>query len=184
MRVIPRFVKFVFGTVLDMATQEFSFDIVSRADAMEVKNAINQATKELDGRYDFRGSNASIELKEEKGAQEVHLVAEDEFRMEQLRDIVLNKLIKRGIELKMVEQGSVEPGAGVSVKQTLKFKNGLAQDHAKALVKQIKDSVKVNAQIQGDQVRVSSKSKDDLQKVMGFVKGLDLPYSVLFENLR
>ncbi|MFX4520399.1 DUF520 family protein, partial [Acinetobacter baumannii] len=83
--------------------------------------------------------------------------------MDQLRDIVINKLIKRNIELKMVEQGKVEPGAGVSVKQSIKFKAGLAQDEAKALVKQIKDSVKVNAQIQGDQVRVSSKSKDDLQ---------------------
>ncbi|MFX8285724.1 DUF520 family protein, partial [Acinetobacter baumannii] len=85
---------------------------------------------------------------------------------------------------KMVEQGKVEPGAGVSVKQSIKFKAGLAQDEAKALVKQIKDSVKVNAQIQGDQVRVSSKSKDDLQKVMQFVKKLDLPYSVEFINLR
>lgn len=163
-----------------MANQEFSFDIASRADMNEVKNAVNQAQKELENRYDFRGSAAEIELDKD----EVKLVAEDEFKMDQLRDIVITKLIKRNIELKMVEQGKIEPGAGVSVKQSLKFKAGLAQDEAKALVKQIKDSVKVNAQIQGDQVRVSSKSKDDLQKVMQFVKKLDLPYSVEFINLR
>ena len=147
---------------------------------MELKNAVNQAQKELEGRFDFRGSIASIELT----GEEVQLLAEDEFRMEQLRDIVLNRLIKRGIELKMVEQGKVEPGAGISVKQTLKFKKGLTQDEAKPLVKQIKDATKVNAQIQGEQVRVSSKSKDDLQKVIQFVKKLDLPYTVEFVNMR
>ena len=94
-----------------MAVQEYSFDVVSKADEMEVKNAVSQAKKELDGRYDFRGSIASIELEK----NEVHLVAEDDFRMEQLRDIVISKLLKRNIELKMVEQGAIEPGAGVSV---------------------------------------------------------------------
>jgi cyclic-di-GMP-binding protein len=164
-----------------MATQEYSFDIVSRADTMEVKNALNQATKELDGRYDFRGSNASIELTEDN---KVDMVAEDDFRMEQLRDIVTSKLIKRGIDLKMVEIGKIEPGAGVSVKQQITFKNGIEQNEAKALVKKIKDSVKVNAQIQGDQIRVSSKSKDDLQKVITFVKSQELSFVVDFINMR
>lgn len=164
-----------------MATQEFSFDIVSKADMAEVKNAVNQASKELENRYDFRGSMASIALEKD----DVDLVADDEFRMEQLREIVVSKLLKRGIEYKMIELGKIEPGSGISVKQKLTFKNGIPQDQAKALVKQIKDKgLKVNAQIQGTDVRVSGKSKDDLQKTIQFVKGLDLPYSVDFVNMR
>jgi uncharacterized protein YajQ (UPF0234 family) len=164
-----------------MAAQEYSFDIVSSVDLNEVKNAHNQAAKELENRYDFRGSNAKIEF----DGKEITLTAEDEFRLEQVRDIVFSKLVKRGVEAKMTEYGKPEPGAGVSVRQKVTFKQGLAQDHAKALVKQIKDKgLKVNAQIQGEQVRVSAKSKDDLQKVIQFVKGLDLPYSVDFTNYR
>jgi uncharacterized protein YajQ (UPF0234 family) len=164
-----------------MATQEFSFDIVSKADMAEVKNAVNQASKELENRYDFRGSMASIALEKD----DVDLVADDEFRMEQLREIVVSKLLKRGIEYKMIELGKIEPGSGISVKQKLTFKNGIPQDQAKALVKQIKDKgLKVNAQILGTDVRVSGKSKDDLQKTIQFVKGLDLPYSVDFVNMR
>lgn len=165
-----------------MATQEFSFDIVSRADMMEVKNAILQAQKELGNRYDFRGSIAAINFDE----KDVSLVAEDEFRMDQLKDIVISKLLKRGLDMKQLEFGKLEPGAGVSVKQKLSFKSGIPQDEAKSLVRQIKDNknLKVNAQIQGEEVRVSSKSKDDLQKVMQFVKGLSLSYVVDFVNLR
>ncbi|MCU0316901.1 MAG: YajQ family cyclic di-GMP-binding protein [Fimbriimonadaceae bacterium] len=164
-----------------MATQDFSFDIASKVDQMEVKNAIGQAQKELANRYDFRGSNAEIELEKD----EVKLVAEDEFRMEQLRDIVISKLIKRGIELKMIEQGKIEPGAGISVRQKLTFKSGIPQDQAKSLIKQIKDQAfKVNTQIQGEEVRVSSKSKDDLQKAINFIKSLDLPFSPSFINYR
>jgi len=164
-----------------MATQEFSFDIVSKADMAEVKNAVNQASKELENRYDFRGSMASIALEKD----DVDLVADDEFRMEQLREIVVSKLLKRGVEYKMIELGKIEPGSGISVKQKLTFKNGIPQDQAKALVKQIKDKgLKVNAQIQGTDVRVSGKSKDDLQKTIQFVKGLELPYSVDFVNMR
>lgn len=161
---------------------EFSFDVVSKVDLMELKNAADQAQKELANRYDFKGSIAEIELEKDK----IKLVAEDEFRMDQLRDIVLSKLIKRGIDLKMVKNGKIEPGAGVSVKQELTFKMGLEIDEAKALSKQIKDNkaLKVNAQVQGDAVRVSSKSKDDLQKTMAFVKGLDLGYVPDFTNYR
>ena len=165
-----------------MAQTEFSFDIVSKVDQMEVKNAVGQAQKELDNRYDFRGSNAAIDLDKDSA---IGLVAEDEFRMEQVRDIVTSKLIKRGIEFKMMEMGKIEPGAGVSVRQKITFKNGIPQDQAKALVKQIKEKgLKVNAQIQGTEVRVSAKAKDDLQKVIQFVKGLDLPYAVGFDNYR
>ncbi len=164
-----------------MAVQEFSFDIVSKVDLMEVKNGVDQAQRELAGRFDFKGSIAEIELKKES----ITLTAEDEFRLEQLRDILLSRLAKRGIEYKMINQEKIIPGSGMSVHQDITFKMGIPQPEAKALVKQIKDKgLKVNAQIQGEEVRVSSKSKDDLQKVMTFVKGLDLPYTPSFNNMR
>lgn len=161
---------------------EFSFDIVSEVDKMEVKNAFNQAEKELQNRYDFKGTKAEMELVDDSA---IDLTADDEFRMGQLYDIVFSKLIKRNIDAKMIETGKIEAAGGMTVKQKVSFKQGIPQDQAKALVKQIKDSkIKVNAQIQGEQVRVSSKSKDDLQKTMQFVKGLDLPYAINFTNYR
>ncbi|MGE0001781.1 MAG: YajQ family cyclic di-GMP-binding protein [Fimbriimonadaceae bacterium] len=164
-----------------MATQEFSFDIVSEVDLNEAKNAFNQATKELEHRYDFRGSNAKIEF----DGKAMKLTAEDEFRLGQVRDILFSKLVKREIDPKMVEFGKIEPGAGVSVHQTVTFKQGISQEHAKALAKQIKDNgLKVHAQVQGEQLRVSGKSKDDLQKAIQFVKGLELPFTVTCTNFR
>ena len=164
-----------------MAGGEFSFDIVSRADMMEVKNAIDQAQRELANRYDFKGSKAEIIHEKE----DITLVAEDEFKMDQLKDIVVSKMLKRGIDIRQLDWGKQEPGAGISIRQKLMLKTGIAQDKAKALVKQIKEKgPKVNAQIQGEEVRVSSKSKDDLQKAMAFVKGLDLDYPVNFVNYR
>ena len=160
---------------------EFSFDIVSKVDQAEVKNAFNQASQELANRYDFKGSIAAIEL-DDKG---IHMLAEDEFRMSQVKDIVFSKLIKRSIDAKMIEYGKLEPGAGISVKQDVTFKQGIAQDQAKPLIKQIRDNVKnINAQIQGDQIRVSGKNKDDLQKAIQYVKGLELEFTVDFINFR
>lgn len=163
-----------------MAAAESSFDIVSRVDQMEVKNAIDQAQKELSNRYDLKGTKAEIQSEKD----DVTVIADDEFRLDQVKDIVFSKLIKRGIDARQIEWGKVEPGAGISVKVKLTFKAGIPQDQAKALIKQIRDKLKVNAQIQGEEVRVSSKSKDDLQKVITFVKGLDLPYPVDFLNYR
>ncbi len=164
-----------------MATVDFSFDIVSKADLMEVKNAIGQAEKELSNRYDLKGTKCEIIHEKE----DITLVADDDFRMQQLQDIVFSKLIKRGIDARQVEWGKPEPAAGISIKVKLTLKQGIAQDKAKALTKQIRDKgLKVNAQIQGDEVRVSSKSKDDLQKAITFVKGLDLEYPVDFINFR
>lgn len=160
---------------------DFSFDIVSEVDKMEVKNAFNQAEKELQNRYDFKGTKAAMELVDNA----IDLTADDEFRMGQLYDIVFSKLIKRGIDAKMIETGKIEVAGGMTVKQKVTFKQGIPTDQAKALVKQIKDSkIKVNVQIQGEEVRVSGKSKDDLQKTMQFVKGLELPYAVNFTNYR
>lgn len=164
-----------------MASSEFSFDIVSRVDQMEVKNALDQAQRELQNRYDFKGTKAEIV----EGKESTKLIADDEFRLDQLKDIVISKLVKRGIEIKQLDWGKIEPGAGISVHQELKFKSGIPQDKAKPLIKQIKDKgLKVQAQIQGEEIRVSSKSKDDLQKTMQFVKGLDLDMVVDFVNFR
>jgi len=165
-----------------MAAQDFSFDIVSRVDLMELKNAVSQAEKELANRYDLKGTKC--EILHEK--DEVSLIADDEFRMQQLQDIVFSKLIKRGIDGRSIEWGKIEPGAGLSVKCKLNLTQGIAQDKAKALTKQIRDNkaLKVQSQIQGEEVRVSAKSKDDLQKAIAFVKGLDLDYPVDFVNYR
>jgi hypothetical protein len=164
-----------------MAAQDFSFDIVSRADKMEIKNAIDQAQRELTNRYDLKGTKCEIQVDKE----DITLIADDEFKMDQLKDIVFSKLIKRNIDARQIEWGTLEPGAGISVKQPLKFKTGIAQDKAKPLIKQIRDKgLKVQAQIQGDEIRVTSKSKDDLQKTIQFVKGLDLDFPVDFVNMR
>ena len=164
-----------------MAAKEFSFDIVSKADMMEVKNAVDQAKRELANRYDFKGSKAEIQFEKD----DITLVADDEFRLKQLTDILTSKMIKRGIELRQLEFGTVEPATGVSVRQKVTMKQGIAQEHAKPLIKQIKDKgLKVQAQIQGDAVRVTGKDKDELQKAITFVKSLDLPVPVKFENYR
>jgi uncharacterized protein YajQ (UPF0234 family) len=165
-----------------VAATEFSFDIVSRVDLMEVKNAIGQAEKELSNRYDLKGTKCEILHEKE----DVTVIADDEFRLEQVQEIVFSKLIKRGIDGRSIKWGKVEPGAGISVKCKLEFTQGIAQDKAKALNKQIKErkDLKVNTQIQGEEVRVSGKSKDDLQKAMAFVKGLELDYPVDFVNFR
>jgi uncharacterized protein YajQ (UPF0234 family) len=164
-----------------MPSTDFSFDVVSRVDAMEVKNALNQAEKELSNRYDLKGTKCEIFHDKE----DVVLVADDEFRMQQLQDIVFSKLIKRGIDGRAIEWGKPEPGAGISVRSKLTLKQGIAQDKAKALIKQIRDKgLKVQAQIQGEEVRVSAKVKDDLQKTIQFIKSLELEYPVDFVNYR
>lgn len=164
-----------------MAVTEFSFDIVSRADMMEVKNGIGQAEKELSNRYDLKGTKCEIlHVKDD-----LTLIADDEFRMDQLKDIVFSKLLKRGIDGRQIEWGKLEPGAGISVRCKVTFKTGIEQDKAKPLIKKIKDAgLKVQAQIQGDEIRVTSKSKDDLQKAITFVKGLELEFPVDFVNFR
>lgn len=164
-----------------MAAPDFSFDVVSRADLMEVKNAIDQSQKELANRYDFRGGKS--EILHEK--DDITLIADDEFKMDQLKDIVFSKMLKRGIDARQIEWGKLEPATGLTVKMKLILKQGIEQEKAKALTKQIRDKgLKVQAQIQGEEVRVSSKSKDDLQKAITFIKSLDLPYPVDFVNFR
>ena len=162
---------------------EFSFDIVSKVDPMEVKNAMDQADKEILNRYDFKGTKAELIF---DGKLDIVLVADDEFRMDQLKDIVFSKMLKRGIDARQIDWGKTEPSGNMTVRCKLELKQGINQEKAKALTKQIRDNkaLKVNSQIQGEEVRVSSKSKDDLQKAMQFVKGLDLDYPVDFINFR
>jgi cyclic-di-GMP-binding protein len=162
--------------------KEFSFDIVSRVEMQEVRNAVDQAQRELANRYDFKGSKAEIQFDKDQ----ITLIAEDEFKMQQLKDILVSKMLKRGIDIRQIDYGKEEPGTGMTIRQKVELKQGIPQDQAKALVKQIKDQkqLKVNAQIQGEEVRISGKDKDDLQKAIAYVKGLDLSYPVEFVNYR
>ncbi len=167
------------GINISMAA-DFSFDIVSEVDLNIVKDAFNVANKELMNRYDLKGTSAEIEF----DGKEITMTADSEFGLNQVKDIVFSKMIKKEIDPKMMEFTDPEE-SGKIVKQKLTFKQGIATEQAKALNKQIKDSkIKVNSQIQGDALRISGKSKDDLQKTMAFVKGLDLPYAVNFTNYR
>ena len=151
----------------------YSFDVTSNIDMPEVDNAVNQARKEIIQRYDFKGSKSSIELNEKE--RQIVLVSDDDFKMKAVVDILQSKFVKRGISLKALTYGSLEQAAGATVRQTITLQNGIDKENGKLIVKMIKDSkLKVQAQIIDDQVRVSSKSKDDLQKAITFIKGLDL----------
>jgi uncharacterized protein YajQ (UPF0234 family) len=164
-----------------MAVKDFSFDIVSKVDMMEVRNAVDQAQKELANRYDFRGSKCEIQFEKE----DITLIADDEFKMDQLKDILVTKLLKRGVDIRQIDYSKAEAGTGMTIRQKVEFKQGIKQDQAKAIIKQIKDKgLKVQAQIQGEELRVTGKDKDELQKVINFVKGLDLPIPVAFTNYR
>jgi len=160
-----------------------SFDIVSKVDLQEVDNALNQARKEIIQRYDFKGSKTSVEMREKEF--EIVLISDDEFRMKAVIDILQGKFVKRSVPLKALTYGTIEPAAGGTVRQTIKLQNGIDKENAKLLTKMIKESkLKVQAQIMEVQVRVSGKSKDDLQAVMQLVRQADLPFSVQFVNYR
>ncbi|MER3495667.1 MAG: YajQ family cyclic di-GMP-binding protein [Armatimonadota bacterium] len=165
-----------------MAATEYSFDIVSRMDLMELKNGIDQAQKELGNRYDLKGSKCEIEF---DGKEKVVVIADDEFMLSQVQDIIFSKLLKRGIDARQFAWKKPEPAAGLTIRCEMELKQGIAQDKAKPLIKQIRDKgLKVQPQIQGDEVRVTGKDKDDLQKTIAFVKNLDLDFPVDFVNFR
>lgn len=158
-----------------------SFDIVSKIDMPELENSINMAMKEILQRFDFKGSISEIK----REGEDVVLVSEDEFKLKNVYDIFQNKLIKRGVSTKFFDFGKVEQALAGTVKQVLKVKNGIPQDKAKEIVKMIKDAkLKVQAQIQGDQIRVSSKSKDELQSVMQVLRKADFNIVLQFTNYR
>lgn len=161
----------------------FSFDIVSEVNLQEVDNAINQARKEIAQRYDFKGSKSSIELdlKEKK----LTILSDDDFKLKSVVDILQNKLIKRGVPVKALDYGAVEPASAGTVRQFISLRVGIETDNAKLIVRMIKDTkLKVQAQIMEDQVRVSGKSKDDLQTIMKKIQGASLAFAVQFSNYR
>ncbi len=160
-----------------------SFDIVSKVDMQEVDNALNQARKEIVQRYDFKGSKTSIELKQKE--HEITVISDDDFRMKAVIDILQTKFVKRGVPLKALTYSPIEPAAGGTVRVTIKLQSGIDKDQARLIVKLIKDTkLKVQAQIMEDQVRVSGKSKDDLQSVMARLRSEDLKFAVQFVNYR
>ncbi|MFB0841120.1 YajQ family cyclic di-GMP-binding protein [Paenibacillus oleatilyticus] len=162
-------------------SSENSFDIVSKLDLQEMNNAINQAEKEIATRFDFKGSKSSITLEKE----ELVIVSDDDFKLQNVLDILQSKMAKRGISLKNLEYGKVEPAAGSTVRQRIKVKQGIDQDNAKKINVLIRDSkLKVKSQIQGDQIRVTGKSKDDLQQVMALLRKADLSLDLQFINFR
>jgi hypothetical protein len=160
---------------------ESSFDIVSQVDRMEVRNAVQQATKEIRTRFDFKGSTAAIE----EAGDDLVLSAEDEGRLKALKQILEEKLARRGVSLKAVEWGKVESALGGTARQRAAIQSGLSSEQAKDVVKRIKGTgLKVQAAIQGDQVRVSGKKKDDLQAVMAHLREADLPFDWKTTNYR
>lgn len=165
-----------------MAT-EHSFDIVSKIDLQEVKNAVEQALKEVGQRFDFRGSKSEIILDEK--AKEILLGSDDEYKLKSLIDILQSKLVKRSISLKALTYGKIEPGLGGTAKQKISLQQGIPSEKAKEIVKAIKDmKLKVQSQIQGDQVRISGKNKDDLQAVINSLREMEFGIDMQFTNYR
>ncbi len=162
--------------------QQNSFDIYSEIDQAEVVNAINQAMKEVQTRFDFKDSKSKIEL---EGKEAIVLSSEDEYKLHSLTDILQTKLIKRNVPLKGLTYEKIEAAAGNTVRQQVKLQQGIPQDKAKEIVKFIKDEkFKVQASIQGDLVRVSGKDRDTLQDVIGKLKAQDFGVDVQFGNFR
>ncbi|MEO6048087.1 MAG: YajQ family cyclic di-GMP-binding protein [Candidatus Kapaibacterium sp.] len=161
----------------------FSFDIVSEIDLQEADNAVNQALKEIQQRYDFKGTNSSIEL--DKAEKLVRVESDDEYRLKQVIDVLESKLIKRGIGLKALTYGTIEAGTKGSARQKITLQSGIDKENAKKLTKLIKEKgLKVQATIQDEQVRVTGKSKDDLQDVIQAIREADLPFDTQFVNYR
>lgn len=158
-----------------------SFDVVSKVDFAEVTNAINIALKEIQTRYDFKGSKSDLSLDKE----EIVMVSDDEYKLKQLIDVLLTKLIKRDVPIKNLDYGKVEPASGGTVRQRVKLVQGIDKDVAKKINTIIKEQdLKVKTQIQDDQLRVTGKNRDDLQKVIAALKGAELPVDLQFINYR
>jgi len=161
--------------------KENSFDIVSKTDYAEVTNALNQTTKEISQRFDFKGSHATVELQ----GKDLMLTAEDETKLRNMNDILQSKLVKRGVSLKALDYQKIEPAAGGTVRQAVKVQQGIPIEKAKEVVRFIKDEkFKVQASIQGETVRVSGKDRDTLQEVMAQLRAKDFGIDMTFDNYR
>ncbi|MBW4083317.1 YajQ family cyclic di-GMP-binding protein [Paenibacillus sp. S150] len=162
-------------------SSESSFDIVSKMDMQELTNAVHQTEKEIDNRFDFKNSKSSLKL--EKDA--LIIASEDEYKLNAVIDILQSKMVKRGITLKNLDFGKIEPASMGTVRQRLGLKQGIDQENAKKINILIRDSkLKVKSQIQGDQIRVTGKSRDDLQQIIQLLRKADLPLDLQFNNLK
>ena len=159
-----------------------SFDIVSKVDEQEVDNAVNQAIKEMSQRYDFKGSKSEIKWEKK---EEVTIIADDDYKLKAVIDILQTKLAKRGVSLKSLEYGKVEDASGGLKRQVIKILQGIPQEKAKEISKFIKElKLKVEAQIQADQIRVSGKKIDDLQEAIRSLREKDFKIALQFVNMR
>lgn len=158
-----------------------SFDIVSEVDTVELKNAVDQASKEIGQRYDFKGSDARVEQAEKL----LTLYADTDFQLDQVYDVVLNKMAKRNVDVRCLERGKVEKVSGNKVKQEVKVRAGVEQDLSKKIIKLLKDSkLKVQASIQGDAVRVSGAKRDTLQEAIALVRKSITDFPLQYQNFR
>ncbi len=164
-----------------MAAKDNSFDIVSQINIEEVKNAVQIALKEITNRFDFKGSKSDMKLEKE----DLILISDDDFKLDQVKDVLTAKLIKREVPTKNLQYEKVEQAAGNTVRQRVLLKSGIDRDDAKKINNAVKESkLKVKTQIQDDQIRVTGKSRDDLQQVMQIVRELPLSVDVQFINFR
>jgi uncharacterized protein YajQ (UPF0234 family) len=164
-----------------MAAAENSFDVVSNVDLQEVRNAVNQAEKEIATRYDLKKAAADLRLE----GEEISVEAADDFSLSQALEVLKTKLVKRNVNLKSLRYGKVEPASGGRARQKITLQQGIPQETAKKLVAEIKaKKLKVQAAIQGDTVRVSGKNRDDLQTVIATLKAMDLDVPLTFTNYR
>ena len=171
-----------FSSKLEHAMAENSFDIVSKVDLQEVSNAIQNALKEIHTRFDLKNSKSDIQL---EGKEAMVLSSADEYKLKAVNDILQGKLVKRGVPLKALTYGPVEPAAGSTTRQRITMQQGIPTEKAKEIVKMIKDSKKkVQASIQGDTVRVSGKDRDTLQDIMALLRQRDFGIDMQFTNYR
>ncbi len=162
--------------------QENSFDVVSKIDMQEARNAIDQAMKEIRQRFDLKDTKSEVAL---EGEDTIQLASSNEYKLEAVKDILAQKLVKRGVSLKNLTYGKVEPATGQSVRQKISLQQGIPVEKAKEIVRLVKDSKKkAQASIQGDTVRISSKDRDELQAIIALLRGKDMGVELQFTNYR
>ncbi len=162
--------------------QDNSFDVVSKIDMQEARNAIDQAMKEIRQSFDLKDTHSEVNL---EGQDTIQLASSNEYKLEAVKDILCQKLVKRGVSLKNLTYGKVEPAAGQSVRQKISLQQGIPIEKAKEIVRLVKDSKKkAQASIQGDSVRISSKDRDELQAIIAMLRGKDLGLELQFTNYR
>jgi uncharacterized protein YajQ (UPF0234 family) len=160
-----------------------SFDIVSEVNHVEIRNAVEQCNKEIANRFDFKGSDARVEINDKE--KTLTAFADDEFKLRQVRDVLTQKLAKRGVDIRALEPGKVEPVSGNKIKETITVREGIEQDRAKGLARVIKESkLKVQASIQGDALRVTGAKKDVLQEAIALVRKSVTDVPLQFKNFR